>query len=149
MGMTHAAPGRLIGELPLAGGGEPVDLARTLASHGVATLPPQRVDPDARTLETTLALGNGRARTVRIRAGRPGHVAVEVTGSAQPTAAARRSSATRSGPATGASTCCGWPATSRTASLTWNGSGTRSCPIPRSCSACSRCPAWGRTLRRT
>ena len=43
MGVTQGAPGRPIGELPLAGGGgEPVDLARTLASHGVATLPPQR-----------------------------------------------------------------------------------------------------------
>jgi hypothetical protein len=39
MGVTKAAPARLIGELPLVGGGEAVDLARTLASHGVATLP--------------------------------------------------------------------------------------------------------------
>jgi hypothetical protein len=64
VGVTHAAGGRQIGELPLAGGGEPVDLARTLASHGVATLPPpQIVDADTGPLETTLALGDGQART--------------------------------------------------------------------------------------
>jgi len=89
MGVTQPAPGRPIGELPLAGGGgEPVDLARTLASHGVATLPPQLVDQAAGTLETTLSLGGGQARTIRIRAGRVGHVAVEVLGSA-PSAADR------------------------------------------------------------
>jgi len=87
--VTQTAGGRLIGELPLAGGGgEPVDLPRTLASHGVATLPPQLVDPDAGTLETTLALGGGQARTIRIRPGRAGHVAVDVIGSA-PSAADR------------------------------------------------------------
>jgi hypothetical protein len=38
--VTQTAGGRLIGELPLAGGGgEPVDLPRTLASHGVAARP--------------------------------------------------------------------------------------------------------------
>jgi 3-methyladenine DNA glycosylase/8-oxoguanine DNA glycosylase len=89
MGVTQAAPGHPVGELPLAGGGgEPVDLARTLASHGVATLPPQLVDQAAGTLETTLSLGGGQARTIRIRAGRAGHVAVEVLGSA-PSAADR------------------------------------------------------------
>jgi 3-methyladenine DNA glycosylase/8-oxoguanine DNA glycosylase len=62
VGVTKPAPARLIGELPLVGGGgEAVDLARTLASHGVATLPPQLIDEGAATLETTLALGNGRA----------------------------------------------------------------------------------------
>jgi N-glycosylase/DNA lyase len=67
----------LIAELPLVGaGGEPVDLRRTLASHGVASLPPQRLDEEAWTLETTLANGRG-ARTVRISAGRDGHAAVE------------------------------------------------------------------------
>jgi len=64
--------------LPLrGGGGEPVDLPRTLASHGVATLPPQVVDRAARTLETTLALGGGCARTIRLRPGPAGQVAVE------------------------------------------------------------------------
>jgi 3-methyladenine DNA glycosylase/8-oxoguanine DNA glycosylase len=68
-------------ELELKGaGGEPVDLWRTLASHGVADLPPNAIDEDARTLETTLALPRHRARTIRIRAGRPGHVLVEGEG---------------------------------------------------------------------
>lgn len=76
-----AGPPTLIGMLSLEGaGGEPVDLARTLSSHGVATLPPQLVDPAARTLETTLALGERHARTIRIRPGGPGHVAVEAIG---------------------------------------------------------------------
>jgi 3-methyladenine DNA glycosylase/8-oxoguanine DNA glycosylase len=67
-------------ELELKGaGGEAVDLRRTLGSHGVATLPPQVLDEKAWTLETTLALPRGRARTVRIRAGRPGLAIVEAT----------------------------------------------------------------------
>jgi hypothetical protein len=36
---------KLVAELPLIGaGGEPVDFARTIVSHGVAELPPNRVD---------------------------------------------------------------------------------------------------------
>ena len=65
-------------ELELVGaGGEPVDLWRTLASHGVADLPPNVIDEDARTLVTTLGLPRGRARTIRISAGRPGFALVE------------------------------------------------------------------------
>src|SRR5437867_2283903 len=64
---------------PKGAGGEPVDLWRTLASHGVADLPPQVLDEDARTLETTLALPRGRARTIRIRPDRPGFALVEAT----------------------------------------------------------------------
>jgi 3-methyladenine DNA glycosylase/8-oxoguanine DNA glycosylase len=65
-------------ELELKGaGGEPVDLWRTLSSHGVADLPPNVIDEDARTLETTLSLPRNRARTIRIRAGKPGRVLVE------------------------------------------------------------------------
>ena len=59
-------------ELPLRGaGGEPVDFARTIVSHGVAELPPNRVDLAGRALETTLPVARG-ARTVRIteRAGK-------------------------------------------------------------------------------
>jgi N-glycosylase/DNA lyase len=53
-------------ELRLVGaGGEPVDFARTIVSHGVAELQPNRVDLAARTLETTLPVTGG-ARTVRI-----------------------------------------------------------------------------------
>ncbi|MDQ2910886.1 MAG: Fe-S cluster assembly protein HesB [Actinomycetota bacterium] len=67
-------------ELELKGaGGEPVDLWRTLASHGVAALPPQVLDEDALTLESTLPLPGGRARTIRIRAGRRGYALVEAT----------------------------------------------------------------------
>jgi 3-methyladenine DNA glycosylase/8-oxoguanine DNA glycosylase len=67
-------------ELELKGAGsEPVDLRRTLSSHGVATLPPQVLDEEAWTLEATLALPRGRARTIRIRAGRRGHALVEAT----------------------------------------------------------------------
>jgi N-glycosylase/DNA lyase len=38
-------------------GGEPVDLWRTIVSHGVASLPPARVDEEARTFEYTLPEG--------------------------------------------------------------------------------------------
>jgi len=58
-------------------GGEPVDLWRTIASHGVADLPANVIDEEAHTVETTLALPRGRARTIRIRAGRPGFALVE------------------------------------------------------------------------
>jgi 3-methyladenine DNA glycosylase/8-oxoguanine DNA glycosylase len=68
-------------ELGLNGaGGEPVDLWRTLSSHGVADLPPNVIDDQARTLETTLALPRNRARTIRIRSGRPGRVLIEGEG---------------------------------------------------------------------
>jgi N-glycosylase/DNA lyase len=73
----------LLGELRLVGGGgEPVDLKRTLASHGVAALPPQRLDEEAWTLEATVPVGGGRARTVRVGAGKRGHAAVELLGGA-------------------------------------------------------------------
>ena len=53
-------------ELPLRGkGDEPIDFARTILSHGVAELPPNRVDLERPTLETTLAVGT-RARTIRV-----------------------------------------------------------------------------------
>jgi 3-methyladenine DNA glycosylase/8-oxoguanine DNA glycosylase len=65
-------------EIELVGaGGEPVDLRRTLASHGVADLPPNRLDEAAWTLATTLAV-DGRARTVRVLEGTPGHARVEL-----------------------------------------------------------------------
>lgn len=58
----------LVAELPLRGaGGEPVDFARTIVSHGVAELPPNRLDLAARTLESTLPVPGG-ARTVRVTA---------------------------------------------------------------------------------
>jgi N-glycosylase/DNA lyase len=58
---------------PLRGaGGEPVDLWRTIVSHGVADLPPNSIDEDARTLETTVALPRGRPQTVVVREGPEG-----------------------------------------------------------------------------
>jgi 3-methyladenine DNA glycosylase/8-oxoguanine DNA glycosylase len=65
-------------ELELVGaGGEPVDLWRTLSSHGVADLPPNALDEDSRALATTLPLPGGRARTVRVSYGRPGFARLE------------------------------------------------------------------------
>jgi N-glycosylase/DNA lyase len=67
-------------ELELRGaGGEPVDLGRTLASHGVADLPPNEIDAPAGTLTTTVALPRG-AVTVRVAPGRKGFARVEGTG---------------------------------------------------------------------
>jgi 3-methyladenine DNA glycosylase/8-oxoguanine DNA glycosylase len=55
-----------IADLPLRGaGGEPVDFARTIVSHGVAELPPNHVDLAGRSFETTLVVPGG-ARTVRL-----------------------------------------------------------------------------------
>jgi 3-methyladenine DNA glycosylase/8-oxoguanine DNA glycosylase len=55
-----------VAELPLRGsGGEPVDFGRTIVSHGVAELAPNRLDFEARALESTLAVLGG-ARTVRV-----------------------------------------------------------------------------------
>jgi 3-methyladenine DNA glycosylase/8-oxoguanine DNA glycosylase len=65
-------------ELELVGaGGEPVDLRRTVASHGVADLPPNRIDEDSPGLETTIAV-NGRARTIRVSPGRARRARVEL-----------------------------------------------------------------------
>jgi 3-methyladenine DNA glycosylase/8-oxoguanine DNA glycosylase len=69
-------------ELPLVGGGgEPVDFVRTIVSHGVAELPPNSVDLQARTLVTTLPVRDG-ARTVRLTA-EEGILRIEGTGAAQ------------------------------------------------------------------
>jgi N-glycosylase/DNA lyase len=77
-------------ELRLRGaGGEPVDLWRTIVSHGVASLPPQDVDEESRTLTATLPVRD-RARTVVVRAGRAGFAEVEVVGRAPARADAER-----------------------------------------------------------
>jgi 3-methyladenine DNA glycosylase/8-oxoguanine DNA glycosylase len=56
----------LVADVPLRGaGGEPVDFARTIASHGVAELPPNRLDLEVRMLETTLPIPRG-ARTIQL-----------------------------------------------------------------------------------
>ena len=62
---------RSFAELELRGpSGEPVDLRRTLLSHGVASLPPATLDEAACEMTVTLAAGAG-PRTVRISAGPP------------------------------------------------------------------------------
>jgi 3-methyladenine DNA glycosylase/8-oxoguanine DNA glycosylase len=64
-------------EIELVGaGGEPVDFKRTLASHGLADLLPNRLDEEAWTLESTLGIG-GRAHRVRVSEGSPGHARVD------------------------------------------------------------------------
>lgn len=62
--------------------GEPVDFARTLVSHGVASLPPMRVDRAAQLFEITLALPSTRPRLVRVAACEPQACRVEVFGRA-------------------------------------------------------------------
>jgi N-glycosylase/DNA lyase len=70
-------------EIPLrGGGGEPVDLVRTLNSHGFVDLAPFRLDGAAGTLEVTLRVPRGRPRRVRIGAGGPGTARVLVDGPA-------------------------------------------------------------------
>ena len=85
-GSRVQAPARVDGvtthlKLPLAGpGGEPVDLWRTMNSHGFAELAPTRLDEEARTLELTLRIRRGKPRRVRIREGSPRRAAVEILG---------------------------------------------------------------------
>jgi len=64
----------------LGAGGEPVDLWRTLNSHGFVDLPPMRLDEEARALEVTLPLDGSGPRTIRVSEGRPGYGTVAVRG---------------------------------------------------------------------
>jgi N-glycosylase/DNA lyase len=52
-------------------GGEPVDFARTLLSHGVADLPPNEIAPDGTAMSTVLSAGKG-AWLVELAAANPG-----------------------------------------------------------------------------
>lgn len=75
--------------VPLRGaGGEPVDLRRTLFSHGFVRLAPHVTGDDHRTLTTTLALRSG-ARTLHLSQAAPGFLAIDVLGP-RPDAATRR-----------------------------------------------------------
>ena len=77
--MAATRTAHVVAELPLVGaGGEPLDFARTIVSHGVAELPPNRLDLDARALETTLAVPRG-ARTVRLTESKR-EIRIEVVG---------------------------------------------------------------------
>ena len=68
-------------ELELVGaGGEPVDFRRTIASHGVASLPPARIDEDAWTIELTLRVAGSSPRTVVVSESGPARAVVEVLG---------------------------------------------------------------------
>jgi 3-methyladenine DNA glycosylase/8-oxoguanine DNA glycosylase len=70
-------------ELELVGaGGEPVDLGRTLLSHGFVELPPMRIDEEVPALEVTLLADGRTARTIDIRAGRKGHARITMVGRA-------------------------------------------------------------------
>ena len=64
-------------------GGEPVDLRRTLGSHGVAELPPMAVDSDRRGATVTLATPAG-PRTVRLQAARAGATRAGAAGDPAP-----------------------------------------------------------------
>ena len=86
----HLVPA-VIGELTLRGpAGEPVDFRRTLRSHGVALLPPNRIDPAPWALETTLATSGGMARTVRLVEAAPGVAALATIGGAVEATEAKR-----------------------------------------------------------
>lgn len=77
---ARAAPARPR-ELRLVGaGGEPVDLVRTLNSHGFVDLPPMRPDADYRGVEMTLRPRRGRPRRVRIEPGTKAHARVRILG---------------------------------------------------------------------
>ena len=68
-------------EIALRGpSGEPVDLWRTIVSHGVASLPPADLDEDAEVMTVTLPVAGAKPRTVRIRRGRQGKAKVDVLG---------------------------------------------------------------------
>jgi 3-methyladenine DNA glycosylase/8-oxoguanine DNA glycosylase len=58
-------------------GGEPVDFRRTIASHGVADLPPNRIDEEAWTLELTLPLAGKKPRTVLVSEARKGYARIQ------------------------------------------------------------------------
>jgi len=77
--------------LPLHGpAGEPVDLWRTLASHGFHDLAPASLDEGARTLTLTLRMPRGRPRRVTLDLGPRRTARVTVAGPA-PSASARAS----------------------------------------------------------
>jgi N-glycosylase/DNA lyase len=68
----------LVGTTPLKGaGGEPVDFARTVLSHGVADLPPNAIAPDGSRIETVL-VADGRAWLIRLVPGGRSRVRIEV-----------------------------------------------------------------------
>ena len=76
-------------------GGEPVDFARTLLSHGVADLPPNEIAPDGTHLTTVLTAGEG-AWLVELTAHGPGRARLGAPpGATPPPASERRALAAR------------------------------------------------------
>ena len=76
-------------ELPLVGaGGEPVDLWRTLQSHGLVELPPMQIDPETRRLDVTLRVEGLGPRLVSVAHGRNGFARVEMIKAGGPSAEA-------------------------------------------------------------
>jgi N-glycosylase/DNA lyase len=63
------------------GGGEPVDLRRTVDGHGLTTLPPMTPDADQRGFAIVLRMPRGRPLAVRVR--QSGAARVRVTASAR------------------------------------------------------------------
>ncbi len=64
-------------------GGEPVDVRRTLDSHGFSELAPARLDRDTHELTTTVRLPAGKPRRIRLTPGDgPGAVEIDVLGPA-------------------------------------------------------------------
>ena len=87
-GIARRRPGRggVVTEIQLrllGPGGEPVDLARTLNSHGFADLVPHAAGTGrARPWRPPLRVPGARPRRVRIAPGRPGRAGVEILGPA-------------------------------------------------------------------
>ena len=70
-------------------GGEPVDLARTLLSHGVADLPPNEIAADGTLLRTVLSAGEG-AWLVELASDGPGRARLSAPAGATAPPAAHR-----------------------------------------------------------
>ena len=68
-------------EFPLLGPvGEVVDLRRVFLSHGIAELPPMRLDQKAWIFEITVPLNGFNPRTIVISQARPGHGLIDIAG---------------------------------------------------------------------
>src|SRR5256885_17005134 len=68
-------------------GGEPVDLRRTVVSHGLTELPPMRVHPDESGFDVVLAMPRGRPVRARVRPA--GRTRARVSARRRPTGAAQ------------------------------------------------------------
>jgi 3-methyladenine DNA glycosylase/8-oxoguanine DNA glycosylase len=68
-------------------GGEPVDLRRTVVSHGLTELPPMRVHEDESGFDVVLAMARGRPLRVRVRPA--GRARARVSARPRPTSAAQ------------------------------------------------------------